>query len=69
MAYFQKLLNKKTSELESTKDLLEMQLQFQAVLEDEDSEGFDTGKSKGKKKKKVAISVGADDLALNSKRG
>ena len=28
VSYFQKLLGKKTSELESTKDMLEMQLQF-----------------------------------------
>ena len=28
VSYFQKLLSKKTSELESTKDMLEMQLQF-----------------------------------------
>ena len=28
VSYFQKLLGKKTSELESTKEMLEMQLQF-----------------------------------------
>jgi hypothetical protein len=47
--------------LESTKDMLEMQLQFQAILEDDESnEGFDTAKSR-KKKKKVAIASNADD--------
>lgn len=46
-----------------------MQLQFQAILEDDDSnEGFDTAKSRGKKKKKVAI-AGDDQQSLNSKRG
>ena len=56
VSYFQKLLSKKTNELESTKDMLEMQLHFQSLLEDEDSfDMLDTGKSKGKKKKKVGI--------------
>jgi hypothetical protein len=66
VSYFQKLLGKKNSELESTKDMLEMQLQFQAILEDEDSNDPDTAKSRGKKKKKVGIN---EDQSLNSKRG
>lgn len=48
--------------------MLEMQLQFQAILEDDESfEGLETAKSKGKKKKKVNIPT--DDHSLNSKRG
>lgn len=43
-----------------------MQLQFQAILEDEDSNDPDTAKSRGKKKKKVGIN---EDQSLNSKRG
>lgn len=46
--------------------MLEMQLQFQAILEDEESNDPDTAKGRGKKKKKVGIN---EDQSMNSKRG